>query len=89
MATLQQKSAPKVRGNAPIPVLTVTIEPSFTQEKIAYGLHACMGMNDIADRIGITYKTAISHKKNIMNKFDLNSKLELYEFIACYHKKKH
>ncbi|PTA92208.1 hypothetical protein C9415_20515 [Kluyvera sp. Nf5] len=62
---------------------------SFTQEKIAYGLHACMGMNDIADRIGITYKTAISHKKNIMNKFDLNSKLELYEFIACYHKKKH
>lgn len=62
---------------------------SFTQEKIAYGLNACMGMSDIAERIGITYKTAISHKKNIMNKFDLNSKLELYEFIACYHKKKH
>lgn len=61
---------------------------SFTQEKIAYGLNACLGMNDIADRIGITYKTAISHKKNIMNKFDLTSKLELYEFIACYHKKK-
>lgn len=60
---------------------------SFTQEKIAWGLNACMGMTDIADRIGINYKTAISHKKNIMNKFDLNSKLELYEFIACYHKK--
>jgi hypothetical protein len=57
------KERAKSAGNAPIPVLTVTIEPSFTQEKIAYGLHACMGMNDIADRIGITYKTAISHKR--------------------------
>jgi DNA-binding CsgD family transcriptional regulator len=62
---------------------------SFTQEKIARGLNSCLGMNDIADRIGITYKTAVSHKKNIMNKFNLNNKLELYEFIAQYHKRKH
>ncbi len=62
---------------------------SFTQEKIAYGLNTCLGMSDIADRIGITYKTAVSHKKNIMDKFNLNNKLELYEFIAQYHKRKH
>lgn len=61
---------------------------SYTQEKIAYGLNTCLGMNDIADRIGITYKTAVSHKKNIMDKFNLNNKLELYEFIAQYHKRK-
>jgi len=62
---------------------------SFTQEKIAWGLNSCLGMSDIAEQMGITYKTAISHKKNIMNKFDLNNKLELYEFIDCYHKRKH
>jgi hypothetical protein len=62
---------------------------SFTQEKVAHGLNICLGMSDIADRMGITYKTAVSHKKNIMSKFNLNNKLELYEFIAQYHKRKH
>lgn len=62
---------------------------SFTQEKVAHGLNLCLGISDIADRMGITYKTAVSHKKNIMSKFNLNNKVELYEFIAQYHKRKH
>jgi DNA-binding CsgD family transcriptional regulator len=62
---------------------------SLTQEKVAYGLNTCLDMKDIAEQIGTTYKTAVSHKKNIMNKFNLNNKLELYDFIAQYHKRKY
>lgn len=61
---------------------------SFTQEKIAYGLSNCLSISDIAGRIGITYKTAVSHKKNIMSKFNLNNKLELYEFVTRYRRNK-
>lgn len=61
---------------------------SFTQDKIVRGLNNCLSINEIADRIGIHYKTAVSHKKNIMSKFNLHSKTELYEFISCYQKKK-
>lgn len=59
-------------------------QPSFLTEsemRVAHGLWSGLSVYQIADILCISPKTVSTHKRNIMDKFNLHSSLELMHFI--------
>ncbi|HAT1621997.1 TPA: hypothetical protein I8Y04_003723 [Raoultella planticola] len=58
------------------------------QLKILYATSIGLNTADIAKKLSMNYKTVFSHKRNVMNKFNLANKYELQKFANLFERKK-
>lgn len=60
---------------------------SGKQLEVARSLFLNRSVSQIAADTGVKPKTIYTHKYNLMNRFDLKSNCELYEFLSIYNQK--
>lgn len=58
------------------------------QLKILYATSIGLNTSDTAKKLSMNYKTVFSHKRNVMNKFNLANKQELQKFANLFARKR-